>query len=427
MQLVVLGLNYKTVPVAVREQFSISADSARSGLQHLDEQEGIQEAVVLSTCNRTEIYAVLEDASAKQTLKDFFLTLSGNGDAKEEYFFYYEGRDCVLHLFNVASGLDSMVIGESQILNQIKTAYTMALAEKATKTILNTLFHRAITTGKRVRTETRISYSAVSVSYAAVKLAEKILNGLEGKTAMVFGAGEAAELLVKNLQGKGLRNVIVTNRHMEKAEELAKKFGGTAIPFTGAVNHADDCDILITATGASQYIVKAWDVRNLMKRRSNRPLMAIDIAVPCDIEPEVGDIHNVSLYNIDDLQEIVNDNIRLREEEAERAKIIIQEEIDSIEERFTYLSARPVMVSLSDKAEEIRKRELHRTLGKLHDLSDEDIKALDHMTHMIVRKILREPMIQLNEYAGTEWESANKSAVTRLFHLDVAGGEKLEK
>ncbi|WP_296096480.1 glutamyl-tRNA reductase [Dialister sp.] len=223
MQLVVLGLNHKTVSVDIREQFAISEESARSGLRHLDEQEGIEEAVVLSTCNRTEIYAVLKDSSARKTLEQFFLALSGNSEAKKEYFFYFEGEACIRHLFEVASGLDSMVIGESQILNQIKTAYTMALAEKATKTILNTLFHRAITTGKRVRTETRISYSAVSVSYAAVKLAEKILGGLDDRTAMVFGAGEAAELLVKNLQGKGLKNVKVANRHMDKAEALPGK------------------------------------------------------------------------------------------------------------------------------------------------------------------------------------------------------------
>ena len=187
MQLVVLGLNHKTVPVDIREQFAISPDSARSGLIHLDEQEGIEEAVVLSTCNRTEIYAVLKDETAKETLYDFFLALSGNSEAKDEYFFYFEGEACIRHLFEVVSGLDSMVIGESQILNQIKTAYTMALEEKATRTILNTLFHRAIRTGKRVRTETQISYSAVSVSYAAVKLAEKILGGLDDRTAMVFG------------------------------------------------------------------------------------------------------------------------------------------------------------------------------------------------------------------------------------------------
>lgn len=428
MQLVVLGLNHKTVSVDIREQFAISEESARSGLRHLDEQEGIEEAVVLSTCNRTEIYAVLKDSSARKTLEQFFLALSGNSEAKKEYFFYFEGEACIRHLFEVASGLDSMVIGESQILNQIKTAYTMALAEKATKTILNTLFHRAITTGKRVRTETRISYSAVSVSYTAVKLAEKILGGLDDRTAMVFGAGEAAELLVKNLQGKGLKNVKVANRHMDKAEALlAKTIGGEAVPFKSALSHADDVDIIVTATGASQYIVKAWDVRNLMMRRNTRPLVAIDIAVPCDIEPEVGDIRNVTLYNLDDLQEIVANNIRLRKEEAERAEVIVQEEIDSIEDRFKYLSTRPVMVSLSDKAEAIRERELRHGLAKIEGLTEEDKKVLSHMTHMIVRKILREPMMHLNEYAGTEWESEDKSAVSRLFKLDVRKGQQLEK
>lgn len=427
MQLVVLGLNHKTVPVDIREQFAISPDSARSGLIHLDEQEGIEEAVVLSTCNRTEIYAVLKDETAKETLYDFFLALSGNSEAKDEYFFYFEGEACIRHLFEVVSGLDSMVIGESQILNQIKTAYTMALEEKATRTILNTLFHRAIRTGKRVRTETQISYSAVSVSYAAVKLAEKILGGLDDRTAMVFGAGEAAELLVKNLQGKGLKKVIVTNRHVEKAEELAKKIDGEAVPFKGALQHAEDVDIIVTATGASQYIVKAWDVRNLMMKRKTRPLVAIDIAVPCDIEPSVGDIRHVALYNIDDLQDIVESNIRFREGEAERAKGIIEEEIESIEDRFTYLSTRPVMVSLSDKAEEIRQRELRHIFAKIDGLTEEDKRVLQYMTRMIVRKILREPMMHLNEHAGTKWEDADKSAVTRLFKLDVRKGQALEK
>ncbi len=369
---------------------------------------------------------MLESAAAKETLKAFFSALSGNREGKEEYFFYYEGEACIRHLFEVVSGLDSLVIGESQILNQIKTAYTMALSEKATRTILNTLFHRAVTTGKRVRTETQISYSAVSVSYAAVKLAEKILGGLAGRTAMVFGAGEAAELLVKHLQGKGLRDVMVTNRHIEKAEELARKIGGSAVPFAGALRHAENVDILITATGASQYIVKAWDVQNLMAKRDAKPLVAIDIAVPCDIEPEVGHIRHVSLYNIDDLQDIVEHNIRFREGEAERARRIIEEEIQSIEERFTYLSTRPVMVSLSDKAEEIRERELRHGLAKIEGLSEEDKRVLQHMTRMIVRKILREPMMHLHEHAGTQWEDADKSAVTRLFKLDVRKGRELE-
>ena len=383
MVLAVLGLNHKTVSVDIREKFSISEESARDGLLHLSEQEGIKEAVVLSTCNRTEIYAVLKDEDDKEELYHFFLTLSGNSKAEKEYFFFYTGTECIRHLFRVVSGLDSMVLGESQILNQIKTAYTGALAVHATRTILNTLFHRAITTGKRVRTETRISTSAVSVSYAAVKMAEKILGSLEGKKALVFGAGDAAELLVKHLQGRGLR--------------------------------------------ATQYIVKAWDVRNLMMKRNNKPLVVIDIAVPCDVEPEVGNIKNVTLCNIDALQEIVENNIKFREAEAERAAIIIEEEIKSILDRFIYLGTRPVMVSLSEKAEQIRQRELRRAMGKLPDLKEEERRVIEHMTHMLVRKMLREPMTYLHEHAGTEKESAGKSAVETLFSLDTGKEKAVER
>lgn len=417
MILAVLGLNHKTVSVDIREQFSISEESARCGLRHIKEQENIREAVIVSTCNRTEIYAVLEEKRAKETLLELFMTLSGNTSAEEDYFFFYRNEECIRHLFNVVSGLDSMVIGESQILNQIKTAYTLALSEKATQTVLNTLFHRAIRTGKRVRTETRISTAAVSVSYAAVKMAEKILGSLENKSALIFGAGDAAELLVKHLQGKGLKELVVTNRHPERAEALAQKFGGRTVPFHGAVEGAEDIDIFITATGATQYIVKAWAIRNLMMQRKNKPLVAIDIAVPCDIEPEVGHIRNVTLYNIDDLQDMVEHNIQFRAGEAERAKLIIEEEIESIKERFTYLTTRPVMVSLSDKAEQIRKRELKRALGKLPNLEEGEKKIIDNMTHMIIRKILREPMTRLNEYAGTEKEREEKQAVTKLFGL----------
>ena len=427
MVLAVLGLNHKTVSVDIREKFSISEESARDGLLHLSEQEGIKEAVVLSTCNRTEIYAVLKDEEDKEKLYHFFLTLSGNSKAEKEYFFFYTGTECIRHLFRVVSGLDSMVLGESQILNQIKTAYTGALAVHATRTILNTLFHRAITTGKRVRTETRISTSAVSVSYAAVKLAEKILGSLEGKKALVFGAGDAAELLVKHLQGRGLREVIVTNRHPKRAEELARKFDGTTLPFHEAVASAEDVDVFITATGATQYIVKAWDVRNLMMKRNNKPLVVIDIAVPCDVEPEVGNIKNVTLCNIDALQEIVENNIKFREAEAERAAIIIEEEIKSILDRFIYLGTRPVMVSLSEKAEQIRQRELRRAMGKLPDLKEEERRVIEHMTHMLVRKMLREPMTYLHEHAGTEKESAGKSAVETLFSLDMGKGKAVER
>ncbi len=428
MQWVVLGLNHKTVPVEIREKFAMTAESIRSGLRHIHDLEGIEEAVILSTCNRTEMYAVLSSGAGKESLQNFFLTVSGNtkADAKPEYFYYFEGEACIRHLFDVVSGLDSMVLGESQILNQVKTAYTMALAEKATGTILNTLFHRAITCGKRVRTETHISYNAVSVSYAAVQMAQHILGSLEGRTALIFGAGETAELTVKNLQGKGLKSVIVTNRHLERAQALALKMGGRAVPFDRAFQAADEADILISSTGATQYIIKPWDMRQLMNRRSNRPVIVIDIAVPRDSDPEVGNIKGVTLINIDDLQQIVEENIRFREGEAERAKLIIEEEIASIEERFTYLSTRPVMVSLSDKAEHIRAREQRKALAKIEGLTEEDEKIIDHMTHVIVRKLLREPMIRLNSAAGTPEELAEKANMERIFQLDIkeAAGEK---
>ncbi|MDY6085000.1 MAG: glutamyl-tRNA reductase [Dialister sp.] len=417
MVLAVLGINHKTVPLKVREQFAIAETSAKGGYRHLSDQGQIRELVVLSTCNRTELYAVLSSPEDREALKQMFLTLSGNSSADDEMFFYYQGEECIRHLFRVVSGIDSMVVGETGILNQVKEAYTLALAEKATRTILNTLFHRAITTGKRVRNETKISSNAVSVSYAAVKMAESILGTLEGKTALVFGAGDAAELLVKNLAGKGLRRVIVTNRHPERAEELAKKFHGETVPFHSAISTAEDVDIFVTATGASQYIVKAWDVRNLMLQRAGKPLVCIDIAVPSDIDPEVGTIRNVTLYDMDSLQEVVEQNIHLREGEAKRVEGIIEEELRSIMDRFTYLSTRPVMVSLSDKVEQIRLRILKKAISKISGLTEEDKRVLDTMSRQMARKILREPMIHLNEYAGTEWESEDMSAVTRLFGL----------
>lgn len=418
MKLVVLGLNHKTVSVDVRERFAMTQTGIREGLAHMDEYDGMEEAVALSTCNRTEIYAVFKDGAPRKTLTDFFLALSGNKKAEDSYFYYYEGEACIRHLFEVVSSLDSLVLGESQILNQVKTAYTLALSEKATSTILNTLFHRAITTGKRVRAETHISYNAVSVSYAAVQMAEKLLGSLENREALIFGAGETAELTVKNLQGKGLSYVAVANRHRDRAEALAEKIGGRAVDFHHAFEEAEGADIIITSTGATQYIIKPWDVQRMMARRGSRPLIIIDIAVPRDADPAVGDIRNVKLINIDELQEIVEENIARREVEAEKARVIIQEELASLEERFQYLSMRPVMVSLSDKAEEIRERELHRAMVKL-DLTEEEEKVIDHMTHMIVRKLLREPMMHLNASAGTDREKAERNALERMFQLSV--------
>lgn len=421
MQLVVLGLNHKTVSVEIREKFAIPVDHINEGLNHLEDYDGINEAVVLSTCNRAEIYAVVDDgAKALPELKEFFLALSGNDEAKDEYFYYYQDKECIHHLFMVASSLDSLVVGEGQILSQVKKAYAMAREARATSTILNTLFHRAITTGKRVRTETRIAFNAVSVSYAAVQLALKIFGTLEHSNALIFGAGQMAELTARNLLGKGINKIYVANRHFDKAETLAQSVGGQAVGFKEAFRKANDVDIVVTSTGAPHYVVKPWETQLFMSKRKGRALVIIDIAVPRDVDPDVADIKGVELYNIDDLEAVVEDNIKEREFEAVHAEQIIDEEVASILERFQYLSCQPVMAFLANKAEKIRRRELKRAMVKLPDISDDEARVIEHMSHMIVRKLLREPMTKLNNSAKTDKEQYYIDAVTDLFKLDCA-------
>ena len=422
MQLVVLGLNHKTVSVEIRERFAISADSINKGIHHLDDYEGIEEAVVLSTCNRTEIYAVVDDATKdRHSVEEFFFALSGSDkdEAKDEYFYYYVDEDCIRHLFVVASSLDSLIIGEGQILSQVKKAYAIAREANATNTILNTLFHRAITTGKRVRTETKIAFNAVSVSYAAVQLALKIFKNFKDSNVLIFGAGQMAELTAKNLVGKGVKKIYVANRHFDKAKELAMQFGGQAVGFREAMRKANDVDIVITSTGAPHYVVKPWETQLFMSKRKGRELVIIDIAVPRDVDPDVALIKGVELYNIDDLEAVVEDNIKEREYEAIHAQQIIDEEVSSILARFQYLSCQPIMARLSNKAEKTRRRELKRAMAKLPDIKESEYRIIEHMSHMIVRKLLREPMTKLNDSAGTENEQYYVDSVTKLFKLDL--------
>lgn len=420
MQLIVLGLNHKTVPVEVRERFAISADNIQQGLHHLEDYEGISETVVLSTCNRSEIYAVVDDAEENfHSVKEFFFALSGCHDAKDEYFYYYTDKKCIEHLFSVASSLDSLIVGEGQILSQVKKAYAIAREADATNTILNTLFHRAITTGKRVRTETRIAFNAVSVSYAAVQLALKIFGTLENSSALIYGAGQMAELTARNLIGKGIKKIYVANRHFDKAQALAEQFNGQAVGFREAMRKANDVDIVVTSTGAPHYVVKPWETQLFMSRRQNKPLVIIDIAVPRDVDPDVAEIKGVELYNIDDLEAVVEDNIKEREYEAFQAQKIIDEEVTSILERFQYLSCQPIMARLSNKAERIRRREVKRAMTKLPNINESEYRAIRHMSQMIVRKLLREPMTILNKSAGTADEKYYIDAITKLFKLEV--------
>ena len=409
----VLGLNYKTAPIEIREKFSVNKNSIRQGLENLADYDGLNEAVILSTCNRTEIYAAYAE-NCEESVKNFLNDLIGGVDAKK-FFYKKNGADCVKHLFEVAASLDSQILGEGQILSQVKEAYSIAKNSDATGTILNTLFHKAITVGKIVRTETKIAYNSVSISSAAVDLAKKKLNGLENKKVLIFGAGKMAHLTAQHLISHGIKKIFVANRHLERAEEMAKKIGGEPVAWENALNKADDVDIIITSTGAPHYVIKIWPTQQLMSRRNGREIFFIDIAVPRDVDPEVGKINGVTLYNIDDLENVVENNFKFRREEAKAAEKIVEEFVAATMERFKYLKFQPLMADLSKRAEKIREREVKRVSGKFSNFDDEDKKIVDQMTKMIVRKLLRLPMMKLNASAGTCEEKFYTDAVRALF------------
>ncbi len=420
MQLAVLGLNHKTAPVVVRERFSIAKDKIRKCLQEMDKYPELHEVVVLSTCNRSELYAVVDEGEGSlEVLKKFWADLTGSDCNIDQYLYSFVDEECIRHLFYVASSLDSLVIGEGQILSQVKEAYAISLEEGATSTVMNTLMHRAITTGKRVRTETRIAFNAVSVSYAAVELARNVFGTLENSSVLVFGAGKMAELTLENLIGKGVKKVFVANRHRDKAEELAQRFGGETVNFDRALLEASEADIVITSTGAPHYVVHSWDVVELVRRRQGRPVVFIDIAVPRDVDPEVGEYPSVKLFNIDNLNDVVDEHLEERQQEAEQAKGIVEEEIASILERFRYLSIQPLMARLARRSEHIRRREVKRARTKLGGLTDEQLREVEQMSHMIVRKLLRFPMMTMSGAAGTDYEAYYVKAMSRLFKLDV--------
>lgn len=428
MQLIVLGLNHKTAPVDVRERFSIPEEKIRRGLRHIDEYDAMNEVVILSTCNRSEMYVVVEDADEDlPMLKQFLFDLAGNEEDIDDYLFYYGGEECISHLFEVSSSLDSLVIGEGQILSQVKKAYAIAREEGTTSTVLNTLFHRAIATGKRVRTETRIAYNAVSVSYAAVELAKNIFGDLTRARVLLLGAGQMGELTAQHLVDKGVEKVYVANRSYERAAELAEKFHGEPVVFEQAMKQAVGVDIIITSTGAPHYIVNTWETQQLMTKRKGRQIVFIDIAVPRDVEPEVADIKGVQLYNIDDLEAVVDENIKFREQEAEQARDIIEEEVYELVNKFRYLSFRPVMALLADKADRIRCREVKRAMAKLSDITPDQRKVMENMTKMIVRKLLREPMTKINGSAGSANEQYYIDAMRNLFKLDTVREQSSEE
>lgn len=415
-----LGMNHKTAPVEIREQLALVCRSATHPLQHLPNLEHVQEMFVLSTCNRVEILFTCHALDrAHREVKSLIVQHLGNPSDThlDPHLYFHRNMDAVEHIFRVASSLDSMVIGEPQILGQIKSAYREATEYHTVGVVLNRLLHKAFSVAKRVRSETRIGSFAVSISYAAVELARKIFGELQDKKVLLIGAGEMAELAAEHFRGQGVRQIIVANRTLERAVELARQFKAETIPFAHVLDALNTVDIVLTSTGSPEPILKYQDIKSRMRGRRNRSLFFIDIAVPRDVEPRVNEIDNVYVYDIDDLKGIVDLNREERRKEAERAQHIIGEETLKFQNWLATLDVVPTIIALRNKAETIRRSELLRTMAHLPELEDKDRQAIEILTESIVRKLLHDPILFLKKKAQRESRQRFVDAAQQLFNL----------
>ena len=420
MNLVLIGMNHKTAPLDLRERLSISCEGDADPLRQIIKLLDLAGVIYLSTCNRVEVLVQTTDArETQERLKDFILR-HGNLSREDlvRCLYCYEGQEAVRHLFRVTSSLDSLVMGEPQILGQVKDAYRQAVENGTTGIILNKIMHYAFRVAKRIRTETGLAANAVSVSFAAVELAKKIFGGLQGKTVLLIGAGEMSELAARHLVNYGAAQILVANRTPARAQQMAQEFHGRAVPMDRIEETLKDVDIVISSTGAPGYVIKAEMVAAALRRRKNRLLFLIDIAVPRDIDPAAGDIENVFLYNIDNLQDIVDENVRGRRQEAQKAEAIINEEVLNFNRWYNTLAVVPTIVSLKERAEGIIRGELDRSSAWMQHLTEEDRKNIEILTGAIVNKILHDPIISLKEESQDYAAIPYVAALRRLFKLE---------
>jgi glutamyl-tRNA reductase len=397
MQLALVGLSHKTAPVEIRERLAFNSDALRSALLSLVRREEITEAIILSTCNRVEVVAESpDDRLIREFLCDFHQI---SPDAVSKHLYSFRNADVIRHVFRVAASLDSMMIGEPQILGQVKEAYRIAADTGTVGMHLSALMTRAFAVAKKIRSETGISQSAVSISYAAVELARTIFGDLSGKTVMIIGASKMGELAARHLKRNGVSSVLVTNRTFERAVELAKVFEGAAVPFEHFTDHMDHADIVITSTGAPHFIIGKSLAEQIIHRRKNRPMFFIDIAVPRDIDPTVNEIDNAFLYDIDDLQQVIDSNLKERLKEATRAEEIVDSEVQAFCRKIQSREVVPTIVQLRDSLEKLRRDEIERNRRHLKDLSPEQQAAVDHITKSVINKILHTPIEQLKKMA----------------------------
>ncbi len=420
MNIVVVGLSHKTAPVEIREKVAFAPTAMEAPSRQLLALPSIAEGVIVSTCNRVELYAASRNVEAAIIELKRFMSEYHKVPAEilAEHLYEYEGVDAIRHVLRVASSLDSMVIGEPQILGQIKTAYGYATEFKTSGVILNRFLHKAFSVAKRVRTETAIASNAVSVSFAAVELARKIFDTLEDKTVMLIGAGEMCELAAKHFVNNGVKKVMVTNRTFARAEKLAAEFpGGIPVSFENFREQLHRVDIVLSSTGAPDYVLEAKKIKEVIKARRYKPMFLIDIAVPRDIDPMANKLDGIYLYDVDDLQGVVQANLKEREKEAAKAEKIIDGEIVQFQKWMSTLEVKPTIVALRRRLDEVRKAEVEKTLASLNGLGQKEQKAIEAMANAIVNKILHHPTNVLKQSQNGSGNDLYIDAVRTLFDL----------
>lgn len=420
MHIIVVGLNHKTTPIDLRERLHFPTTTLEEPLEKLAHYTEGGDRVILSTCNRVELYGHVQHlAHGSGRLQQFLSDYHGiAADALTPHLYSYHGEAALRHLFRVVSSLDSLVIGEPQIAAQVKESFAIARRASATSAVFNQVFERAFAVAKRVRTETRISEHAVSVSYAAVELAKKIFQDLSAKTVLILGAGEMSELTARHLISHGVQQLLVANRTPERALELAVKLAGQGVALAELPGYLPKADIIVSSTGASELVIRKVDVQNALKLRKNRPMFFIDIAVPRDIDPTVNELDNVYVYDIDDLQHVVEENRKAREREAAVAETIIAREVEDVLKWFDEQQVVPAVIRLRRKAETIRNQELEKLFARLGPVSDSEREAIEAMASSIINKLLHTPIVRLKQESQARGGGRYLQALRDLFSLD---------
>lgn len=429
MHVMVMSLNYRTAPVELREKLAFKEEQVGDAMIALNQEKSILENVIVSTCNRTELYVVADQLHTGRYYVKRFVSnwFSVDLDEVKNHVEIYEDQKAIQHLFRVSAGLDSMVLGETQILGQVKNSFQIAQENEASGLIFNQLFKQAITAAKRGHRETEIGEHAVSISYAAVELSKTIFGALNNQHVVILGAGKMGELAVQNLHGSGVNRVTVINRTYSKAQELANRFNGEAEPLEKFESVLEDADILITSAGTEDYVLGKAQMANLLKKRNGKPIFLVDIAVPRNLDPAINELDGVFLYDIDDLQGIVDQNLSERQKAAAKIEEMIDTELDEFEEWLTTLGVVPIISALRKKALTIQEQTMASIERKMPDLTAREKKVLNKHTKSIINQMLKEPILQAKEMAGEEHADDMLKLFIRIFGIDEEVEEELKQ